>query len=236
MIRKYFAEKIIKRSLLNSQILGAFLIFLYCAVYGISAQIVLAGMQMVFFLASLVFALSVVLIKDPEIQKQKVSKGILVNQLVGTILVFTYILVFGISSIALLTGFQLVFFMSSYVFAMSLFYIKDKDRAEKVECVSSSSTHSQFREISPCFINSQDVSWMIRELNECLSTIIGFCELMLNRDYNQAEKEFMLRNIYEQGLNMSNLINKVAQIMPDKYTKPREIHEVVNLLDDKNFK
>ena len=232
----YRVKKLIKKSLLNNQILGAVLLFLYCAVYGITAQVVLAGLQMVFFLASLIFSLSVILIKDTEVQKAKAEKGIFVNQIIGTGLVFAYILVFGLSSLALLSGLQLVFFMSSYVFAMSLFYIRDKERIEKAENISCTVTSSPFAEKNPCFINSRDLSWLVRELNEALSTVIGFSELMLKREYGENEKEYIIRNIYEHGLSMSNTLNKAAKLIPDSPAKPKEIHEVVDLVNDKNFK
>ena len=230
------SQKFIKKSLLSNQALGAVLILTYCLVYGISAQYVLSGVQFMFFLSSLLFSLSVVYIRDPDRQKEKVRKGIILNQAIGTALVFIYVLVFGISSITLLNSFQLIFFMSSYTFAMSLFYIRDPDRIKKTENVSASVTHSPFIERNPCFINSQDLSWLVRELNGSLSTVIGFSELMLKREYSENEKEYMIRNIYEQALTMSCSVSKVSVMITDSPVKPKEIYEVVNLVDDKNFK
>ncbi len=227
--------KIVKKSLLSNQILAAFLVVSYCIVYGISAQYVLSGLKLFFFLCSLLFALSVYYVRDPAVRKEKAHKGILYNQTVGTVLVFAYVVLFGVSSITLLEGFQLIFFMSSYAFAMSLFYIRDPERIEKEETVSSSIT-SNFIEKYPCFINSHDLSWLVRELNGALATVIGFTELMLRRQYSENEKEYMLRNIYEQSLNMSCSISKVSSMIGDSPTKPKEIHEVVDLLNDKNFK
>lgn len=226
----------IKKSLLNSQILGTGLIVAYCAIYGITAQVVLSGVQLIFFLSSLMFALSIIHVRDPEKRKTKIKKGIFFNQIIGTALVFAYILIFGASSFAILGGFQLVFFMSSYIFAMSLFYIRDPERLRRFDGLSASITGSSFKERNPCFINSQDLSWLVRELNSSLTCLIGFTELMLNKQYSEAEKEYMLRNVYEQALTMSHCVDKVSQTIPDSQTKPKEVYEVADLLSDKNFK
>lgn len=226
----------IKFSLLNNQIVGAVLILTYCVTYGITAQIVLSGIQMMFFLSSIVFALSTIYIKDQGLQKERIKKGILFNQIAGTSLVFAYIFLYGITSVAIMNGFQLVFFMSSFTFVLSLFYIHDPERIKKEENVSYSNTSSPFIERSPCFINSQDLSWLIRALNSHLSTIIGFAELILQREYNEREREYMIRNIYEQAILMTTTINKIYGAIPDSPVKPKEIHEVVDLLSDKNFK
>lgn len=227
--------KVIKHSLLNSNLVGVFLIGLYFMVYGFTAQAVLSGLELLFFFCSMLFALSIFCTRDPVVKQTNAKKGILVNQVVGTGLVFAYLLVFGVSSIAILNGFQLVFFMSSYIFVMSIFYIRDPERIEKEEGIVSYSASSPFAERNPCFINSQDLSWLIRELNGPLSTVIGFSELILRREYSEHEKEYMLRNIYESALNMSGSIGKVSAVIQDSPTKPRMIHEVVDLLSDKNF-
>lgn len=229
-------KNFVKKSLYSNQILGAVLIFTYCMVYGLTAQIVLTGMQYMFFISSLVFAASIYYIKEPEIRKTKIKKGIFYNQLAGTLLVFAYLLVYGITSLTLLSGFQLIFFMSSYIFAMSIFYMRDEEKIKEKENISTSITSSPFQERHPCFINSQDLSWLVRELNSPLSSIIGFTELMLAREYSDREKEFMLRNIYDHALSISMSVNKVSCMITDTPTKPKEIHEVVDLLDDKNFK
>ena len=170
-----FAHKsIIKNSLLSNQILGAVLLFSYFIVYGITAQAALYGIELLYFLSSIAFAALIFYVRDPEVQKKKVKKGILFNQIFGTILLFAYLLVYGISSIALLQGFGLIFFMSSYIFFMSLAYIRDPERIKKQEEVSASITHSPFIERNPCFINNKDLSWLIREINSSLSVIIGF--------------------------------------------------------------
>lgn len=229
-------QKLVKSSLLNNQILGAFLVIAYCVVYGITAQYVLTGLKLFFFLCSLIFALSIFYIRDPQTRKAKAEKGILYSQIMGTIFVFVYVVLFGVSSVTLLSGFQLIFFMSSYTFAMSIFYVRDPERIKKEETASSSTTNSPFIERNPCFINSQDLSWLVRELNGALSTVVGFSELMLRKDYSESEKEYMLRNIYQQALSMSCTVNKAASIISDSLAKPKEIHEVVDLLSDKNFK
>ena len=227
--------KIIKKSLLSNKLLGAFLLISYCVVYGFSAQYVLSGLQLLLFICSLLFALSVYYVRDPEVRKEKANKSILFTQTAGTVLVFAYVILFGVSSVTLLNGFQLIFFMSSYAFAMTLFYMRDPERIQKEENVSSSTT-TAFVEKHPCFINSQDLSWLVRELNGSLATVIGFSELMLKRQYSENEKEYMLRNIYEHSINMSCSITKVSSMINDSPVKPKEIYEVVDLLDDKNFK
>ncbi|MBI3591105.1 MAG: hypothetical protein HY094_07015 [Candidatus Melainabacteria bacterium] len=227
------SQKLIKKSLLSNQALGAVLILTYCLVYGISAQYVLSGVQFMFFLSSLLFSLSIVYIRDPDRQKEKVRKGILLNQAVGTSLVFIYVLVYGISSITLLNSFQLIFFMSSYTFAMSLFYIRDPDRIKKAEeNVSATITQSSYVEKYPCFISNKDLSWLVRDLNECLSTVIGFSELMLKRDFNEREKEYMIKSIYEKAVSMSGTVGKASAMVNDSPVKPKELGEA-NLLNGK---
>ena len=232
---KTFKNKLIGTSLLNNQIIGAFLVVSYCLIYGITAQIVLSGIQLIFLLSSVLFALSILYVRDPVIQKEKARKGILFNQLFGTVLVTAYILFYGITSFTLLHGLQLLFFMGSFTFAMSMFYIRDPERIKTSEDASSSS--SGFAERNPCFINSNDLSWLVREANGSLSVVIGFCELLLGgKKFSQNENEYMLRNIYQHSLNLSHTIDKVASIVPDSPAKPKEIHEVVDLLEDSNFK
>ena len=228
-------RSIIRSSLLSNQVLGAFLVFSYFAVYGITAQVALYGLELLYFLSSVAVAALVLYIRDPEVQKKKAQKGILFSQIIGTILVFSYLLVYGISSIALLEGFKLIFFMSSYIFFVSLIYIRDPERIKKAETVSASTTHSPFVERNPCFINNNDLSWLIREINHSLSIIVGFSELLLKRDYSEAEKEYMLRNIYEHSVCINNSLGKVSSTIPDSITRPKEVHEVVDLLADKNF-
>ena len=235
-MNKICENKLLKNSLLNNQLLSVVLIISYCLVYGVTASIVLNGLQLLYFISSVVFALTAIYVRDPLIQKHRIKKGILYSQIAGTVLVLSYILVYGISSLALLSGFQLLFFMSSYAFAMSIFYIRDPERMHKEEVASGSFTNVSFAEVSPCFINSHDLSWLVREINSSLSPVIGFSELMLKREHSELEKEYMMRNIYHHSLSISNSINKVALIIPDSPVKPKEVHEVVDLLADKNFK
>ena len=228
-------NNLVKNSLLSNHLLGALLIFAYLIVYGVTAQIVLFGFKLLYFLSSIVLAALTIYIRDPEIQKKKVKQGIMVSQVIGTILVFAYLLSFGVSSITLLNGFQLIFFMSSYIFVMSLFYIRDPERMNKQENVSYSST-CNFVEKNPCFINNNDLSWLVREVNSALSVIVGFTELLLKREYSESEKEYMMRNIYEQAIRVSNSLSKVSGTVSDCVTKPKKTYEVVDLLSDKNFK
>lgn len=229
-------KEFVTKSLFANNILAFSLVAVYCVVYGVSAQVVMKGLELMFFISSLIFALTSMYIRDPEVQKAKFKKGIIYNQAVGTALVITYMLVFGVSSIALYSGFELIFFMTSYVFVLSYFYLRDPKRLEKFEEIASSSSSAPYHEKYPCFINSQDLSWLVRELNDSLTPIIGFTELILKKPYSDCEREFMLRNIYERALSMHNSISKVATTIKDVPTKPKEIYEVVDLLDDKNFK
>ncbi|GEM_PF-2432001 len=231
---KDFKHKLIKKSLLNNQILGAFLVLSYCLIYGVTGQILLSGIQLIFLLSSVLFALSILYVRDPLIRRTKARKGILFNQIFGTSLVFAYVLFYGITSFTILNGIQLLFFMSSFTFAMSIFYIRDPERIKASEDVSFSSTN--FAEKNPCFINSNDLSWFVREANGSLSVVIGFCELLLGKRFSQNENEYMLRNIYQHSLNLSHTVDKVASIIPDSPAKPKEVHEVVDLLEDSNFK
>ncbi len=231
----FIHKPLVRSSLLSNQILGAFLLFVYFAVYGISAQAALLGMELLYFLSSIAFAALIFYVRDPEAQKKKVKKGIVFNQIVGTVLVFAYLLVYGVSSIALLEGFKLIFFMSSYIFFVSLLYIRDPERIKKEESTSASITSNSFVERNPCFINNNDLSWLVREVNSSLSIIIGFSELLMKREHSEAEKEYMLRNIYEQSLCINNSISKVSSSISDSITKPKQTHEVVDMLADSNF-
>lgn len=235
-MNKICKNKLLRNSLLNNHLLSLVLIISYCLIYGITAPIVLNSLQLLFFVSSVVIALTAICVRDPLIQKHRIKKGILYSQIVGTVLVFAYVCVFGLTSLALLSGFQLLFFMSSYAFAMSIFYIRDPERMRREEVASGSFTNVSFAEVSPCFINSHDLSWLVREINSSLSPVIGFSELMLKREHSDLEKEYMMRNIYQYAISIANSINKVASIIPDPQVKPKEVHEVVDLLADKNFK
>ena len=231
----FINRSFIKKSLLSNQILGAFLVLCYFVVYGITAQTALFGIQLLYFLSSVIFAGFIFYVRDPVVQKMRAKKGILCSQIVGAGLIFAYLLIYGISSVALLKGFQLVFFMSSYIFVMSIVYLRDPERIKKQEEVSASITHSPFIERNPCFINNKDLSWLVREVNSSLSVIIGFSELILKRDSSEVEKEYMLRNIYEHAISISNSVSKVSSLVDDTITKPKQTHEVADLLADKNF-
>lgn len=225
-----------KKSIYSNQILGALLIFAYCMVYGVTAHMVLTGLQYLFFISSFIFALVIFYTRDHDLRKKKIQKGILYNQLVGMALIFAYVMVYGITSVTFLNGFKLIFFMSSLIFAVSIIYMRDCEKRKQEENVSATITHQPFAERNPCFINSKDLSWLVRELNSPLSTIIGFSELMLSRQHSESEKEYMIRNIYESAFSISLSINKVSGIIEQSSVKPKEIYKVVDLLNDKNFK
>ena len=46
----------------------------------------------------------------------------------------------------------------------------------------------------------------------------------------------MIKSIYEKAISMADSVSKVSGTIPDSPTKPKEIHEVADLLTDKNFK
>ena len=234
MIDKF--QNIVKKNFVYNQFLFSVLVIAYCSVYGMTAHMVLNGIQLMFFMCSFIYALTIFYVRDPILKKDKAKKGIIYNQVFGTILVVSYIVLFGVSSITLMKGFQLLFFMSSYVFAMSVFYLRDPERLKKQEDTPVSATYSPFVERNPCFINNKDLSWFIREVNGPLSTVIGFSELMLSREYNEHEKEYMLRNIYENALKISGNMDKVSLMINDSLTKPKEIHEVMDNLNGKILK
>ena len=224
------------KSLLGNHCLGAMLLFLYFFVFGISVNKILSGLEYCYFLSSLAFAALTFYMRDPDLTEKKVKNNILFSQVTGSILVFAYLLIYGISSVAILEGFKLVFFMSSYVFAMSIFYIRDQERIKKAEEELSVSITTAYIEKNPCFINKEDLSWLVRKVNSGLAVIIGFSELLLQRKYSEVEKEYMIRNIYEQGIEISSVVNKASDSISDSTTKPKEIYEVADMLSDNNFK
>lgn len=223
-----------QKSLFANNLLAAFLILLYVSVYGISSQAILTGANLTFFICSLFYTLGVMYVRDPDVQKAKAKKGMVYSQLIGTVLVATYLLLFGISSVVLFNGLQLIFFMTSYVFALSYFYLRDPKRLQKVEEEISYSVTKQ--EKYPCIISKDDMSWFVRETNDPLASIIGFTELLLSKDFTESEKEYILRNIYQSAFQISHNVNKVAKTIEDSQTKPRELYKVIDLLADKNFK
>ena len=232
----YLKKTFIQKSLFANNILASVLVIMYCIVYGIASHAIFEGLQLMFFVSSLTFAVGALYVRDPEIQKKKIEKSILYNQITGTALVAMYLIVFGISGVAFYSGIKLIFFMTSYIFILGLFYLRDPKRLDSVENNSYSYTLSPFKERTPCFVNNQDLSWLIRELNESLSTIIGFSELMLQREFSENEKEFILRNIYQSALSMSCSVNKVSKVTNECVVKPKELHEIADLLKDDNFR
>src|SRR3989338_2127081 len=225
-MRTYNPQSLVKKSLFANNIIAGLLLLSYCLLYGVTAEVALVGAELIFFLSSFFFALFVMYVRDPEVQKKKIAKGILFNQTTGTILLITYLVAFGFSSIAFLNGCVLVFFMASYAHALSVFYLRDAGRLEKEEKFSYSTSIGYFTEKSPCFINSKDMSWLVRELNGSLSTIVGFTELMLERQYSEHEREYMLKQIYEEAITMSNSINKVANLITNSDIAPKHNKEI----------
>lgn len=208
----------VNNSLLKSQMICFLLLLTYCTVYGITAQIILASWQLLYFVTSILFALSIVYLKDKEAQIAKIKKGIIANQLIGTVLIFSYVLIYGISSFAILTGFQLAFFMSSYVFAMSLIYINDY--RVKHEILSYSTTTPFFTSSGSTSLSNEELHEIISNINNSLSTIIGFSELMLRRDYSDHEKEHMVKAIFEQAISISHSTSKLSDNITDSPTNP----------------
>jgi signal transduction histidine kinase len=202
--------KHLKSNLLRNQVIGAGLLFIYCAVYGVTANLVLASWQILYFVTSILFAVSAVYIKDKQIKNIRLKKCVIVNQLVGTAIIVTYILFYGFSSFALLTGFQLAFFMSSYVFAISLIYIHNKRVIEANNIVSYSSTMPLFVSKPVANLSQEDLYSIICDINNSLTIIVGFSELMLRRDYKSNEKDYMIREIFEQAISISHGVTKIT--------------------------
>lgn len=217
----------VKNSLLKSQMICFLLLLIYCGVYGVTAQIILVSWQLLYFITSILFALSIIYLKDKESQVAKIKKGIVANQLVGTALIFSYVLIYGISSFAILTGFQLIFFMSSYVFAMSLIYINDS--RVKHEILSYSTTTPFFTSNGSTNLSNEEVHNIISDINNSLSTIIGFSELILRRDYNDHEKEHMIKIIFEQAISISHSTSKISANITDSPTNPQLPENKTNL-------
>ena len=222
---------IIKESLLRNQFLGAVLIIVYCATYGITSQLVLSSWQMLYFITSIIFALSIVYIKDKQIQVSKIKKALIANQTIGTALIFAYVFIYGLSSFAILSGFQLVFFMSSYIFAMGLIYIHNS-RLEYAT-VSVSSTSPFFTVNSFINLTNEELTKILSDINNSLTTIIGFSELMLNRNCNENEKEYMTRSIFEKSISISHSVNKISSNIPDSITNPKPSNDVDASITDK---
>lgn len=118
-------------SLINNQVTCAILIFAYCVVYGLCATRLLSGLPMAFFLCSVIFAMVIFYVKDPDPKKEKKGGGIFVNQTVGTILSIYYIAVFGPTSLSIFKGLELMFFVSSFIFALVIFYSLDSERIKQ---------------------------------------------------------------------------------------------------------
>lgn len=210
-----------KTSLLKSQMICFLLILTYCAVFGFTAQIVLTSWQLLYFTTSVLFALSIVHLKNKEIQIAKIKKGIIANQVVGTALIFSYVLIYGVSSLAILTGLQLAFFMSSYVFAMSVIYINEN--RVKDEILSFSTTTPFFTSYGKINLSNEEILEIISDINNSLSTIIGFSELMIRRDYNEHEKEHMIKVIFEQAISISHSTDKLSSNITDSTTNPKPL-------------
>ena len=236
---KYISKNPENKQLFKNPYIGSALIVLFCTFYGITAQLVFSTSELLFFTSSVLFALTVYYIRNTAKQKPKYQKGLTGNPFLIFSLVLIYLLVFGMCAFFQLNGIQLLLFMSSYaltifIFTSPVFYVTEP-QIKTENAPLSQNTGSFFAEKNPCIINSQDLSWLIRELNESVSGIIGFTELTLKRDYTDNEREYMLRNIYQKALSMSHAVNKVSALYPDSPCKPKDIHEVVDLLADENF-
>lgn len=209
-------KKLLERSLFANNLIAAALIFTYCIVYGITAHIVLTGLQLLFFMSSFLFGLTVLYHRDPEVQKQKAKKGIVLNQALGTVLLLTYLLVYGISSFAIMSGFNLVFFMLSYLFVMSIAYLRDVERLED---------EGRFKFVSRLYdgsikLEKKDVTNLIAEMNDSLTTIMGFSELLLRRKMKESEREFMTMIVFNQAISMSDELKEAANLLNDSETDP----------------
>lgn len=234
-------DKCLKTHWFNNRFTGPVLIVFYSAIFGTTVQLVLSGSKLLFFLSSLLYTLTIYYIRNAKVNRIKYQKGLFANQYITSLMVISYILIFGICSFFQLSGFQLILFMASYIstifiFMHPVFYYPEPEKPKDEKQSSSLTTGSSYLEKYPCFINSQDLSWLVRELNESMSGVIGFSELLLQREYTENEKEYMLRNIYQKALIMTHAVEKVSSMYPNSPTKPKEVHEIIDLLADENFK
>lgn len=213
----------LKNSLFSNHALATLLIFAYCLAFGSTASHVYAGINFIYFLSSMIFALGVFYIKDPELQKSRIESGVLINQITGSALVLGYILVFGVSSITLLSGFQLAFFMLAFVYAMSIMYMRDPEKLLVVKSINHFDLKSCLIETGSVNLEKENLVILIDELKQSLTAMMGFTELLMRRqDLTPTEESFFLNKIYERGQKLSITVEKTEKFIINKGKDSKE--------------
>lgn len=206
------------KSIFNNQIIFAGLVFLYCMVFGVSSSFVLEGIKYLYFLGSFVFVLTLFYINDYSTRNSSIEKSLIYNQAVGNFLIIIYFLIYGITSFAILNGIQLAFFMLSYFYAVSLLYLSSSSRVvkQKIREEINRTVDSSISNVNQ--IDRQKLREVVDSLNKTLTPVIGFSELILNRNLTEAEKKFMMINVYENAIALSLEVKKISELSSDKNT------------------
>lgn len=226
----YLKSSVITRtSLFGGELMACVLILLYSFVFGLAAQLILTGAELIFFFSSMIFCLTVFYLNEPFICGNKMANRYLKSQGIGSSLVISYVLVYGITSFTILSGTKLLFFTLSYIFAVSMFFLRDDTRLkayivkEYTGPVTKVNQLDEVVEKNPCYLDGKEFSKTMRQFNEGLSIILGFSELLLSKNYTQTEKHYMTMSIYEQAINLSNSFGHVANMLPNSLTKSNEL-------------
>lgn len=188
------------------------LILTYSIVFGFSFLHLFSGITLIFCMSSVIYALAVIYLNDPLFNQAVVKEVYVWGKAAASLIVLSYVLVFGIASFNYLSGQQLLFFMLSYIFAISIIYLRDLSRLQK---------HLANSLTFPIVIDVEEANLLIIKLNETLPLILGNSELLLNREYEKTERHFMIRDIYENALNLSQLTTKIGRLISDSPTKPK---------------
>jgi len=111
-----------KYTAISNDVISA-LVFSYYIIFGVLACEILHDKALVFVISSMFFAAFVIFLRSVE------SLSRIFNT-VGDILMWAYVIVFGLSSYVILSGDDLLFFATSYIFSIAIIYIKDPDRID----------------------------------------------------------------------------------------------------------
>ncbi len=110
-----------KKSILLSQPLISIIVFTYLLVFGISSCKFFSEQSLSFIIGSIYISAFVIFLRSTK----SLSR---VFKVVGDMLMILYIVGFGLASYFILKGLDLLIFYCSYIFAISIFYIKDPAR------------------------------------------------------------------------------------------------------------
>jgi hypothetical protein len=108
---------------ISDEVISA-LVFSYYIIFGVLACQILHDRAFAFVILSMFFAAFVILLRSIKFLSN-------IFNVAGEILMWVYIVVFGLSSYVVLRGSDLLFFATSYIFAISIIYIKDPARIRK---------------------------------------------------------------------------------------------------------